>query len=66
MRSKHEIEDMIAKAGLYLENGATAVGGMTYEEGVDAALRWVLGETEDEPIEEEFDDDNVSEDELEL
>lgn len=63
MRTKEEIEDMMAKAGTWIEEGATAVGGMTYEEGVDNALRWVLGDEDEPPIEREHDEEEDDEDE---
>lgn len=28
------------------------LAGMTYEEGVKAALEWVLGDTQEKPVEE--------------
>ncbi len=51
-RDRREIENMIDKAAPSLESGQSAVAGMTYEEGVDAALRWALGDSDDAPIEE--------------
>lgn len=36
----------------WIEIGRTAVRGMTYEQGVAAALEWVMGHTADVPIEE--------------
>jgi len=43
------IEDQIAKTLPSLESGQSDVPGMTYEEGVDTALRWVKGDTDDPP-----------------
>ena len=41
--------------------------GMTYEEGVEAALQWVTGESEEKPIDidpdEEDEDEEVEEEE---
>lgn len=34
------------------DNSVQNLSGMTYQEGVAAALRWVLGEFEDPPMEE--------------
>lgn len=51
MRTESEIEDQIGKALESGENGSTLFG-MTYEEGVDAALRWVNGDSDEPPIEE--------------
>ena len=52
MRSQKEIQDMIARTLPSIEKGGSDVPGMTYEEGVDNALRWVTGDTDDDPIEE--------------
>lgn len=57
MRPQKEIEEMMDKAGLWTDEGATAVRGMTYEEGVANALRWALGDSDDDPIEEEYDEE---------
>jgi hypothetical protein len=48
MRSKKEIYEQIDRA---TETDGKNFG-MTYEEGVKEALSWVLGDTEDPPIEE--------------
>jgi hypothetical protein len=42
-----EIENIMNEA--IANNGK--FDGMTYEEGVEAALRWVLGEMEESPME---------------
>lgn len=51
-RSEKEIEEQMSEAGAIVAEYGTRVPGMSYEEGVDAALRWVLGD-EDPPIEKE-------------
>lgn len=51
MRSKTAIQQQIGEASVFIVKNTTDVSGMTYEEGVDAALRWVLEETNDLPIE---------------
>lgn len=33
-------------------SGETASPGMTYEQGVEAALMWVLGNSNDKPLDE--------------
>jgi len=48
--SDDQIQDEIAKTLPALEQGKTAVPGMTYEDGVDAALRWAQGDTDDAPM----------------
>lgn len=50
-RSSDEIEEQISKATEIINTDGTKVPGMSYEQGVDEALRWVLGESSDEPIE---------------
>lgn len=54
MKTSREIDKQLAKAQAWTSMGNTDVSGMTYEEGVEAALRWVLGEEDSEPIENEF------------
>lgn len=53
MRSRKEIEEQMEKAGDQVIEGNTKVPGMTYEEGVDNALRWALGDSDDAPIEDD-------------
>ena len=45
-----QINDQIDLAGHSIEKGTTAVPGMTYEDGVDAALRWAMGDSDDAPM----------------
>lgn len=48
------IDEQINRGFHYRDSGQSACGGMSYEEGVLAALQWVLGETDvDEPPIEE-------------
>lgn len=53
--TKSEIEDELYEAEKWAMAGQTAYSGMTYEQGVEAALRWVL-DGEENPIEEHFED----------
>lgn len=53
LKPTNDIENQLYKAKSWTMDGDTAVSGMTYEEGVEAALEWVLGEEENEPIEAE-------------
>jgi hypothetical protein len=55
LRTATEIENQLYKAQNWTSAGNTDVPGMTYEEGVEAALRWALGEEDNEPIENEAD-----------
>ncbi|HEY5785231.1 MAG TPA: hypothetical protein VIT65_10680 [Microlunatus sp.] len=49
-RTSTEIDDQSAKAGDSISEGMSRWPGMTYEEGVDAALRWVTGDSDDAPM----------------
>lgn len=51
-RSDDEIEEQISRASDSVARGSTRWPGMTYEQGVDAALRWVLGENDEAPMED--------------
>ena len=59
MRTRSEVEDMVAEAGIRATQG-TRFPGMSYEEGVDSALRWALGIEDELPIQ---DSDGVYEEE---
>jgi hypothetical protein len=52
-RSDDEINEVLNKADDVLETGRSRYPGMTYEEGVANAIRWLLGHHEDNPIEDE-------------
>ena len=58
MRTREEIEEMFQKANTWTSNNKTAVWGMTYEQGVEEALGWVLEEHSDFPIEEEYEEES--------
>jgi hypothetical protein len=49
MRSETEIQDQASEALSIMDQGSK-VPGMSYEEGVHAALQWVLGDTDEPPI----------------
>lgn len=47
VRTAKEIDDVLGK----VEDGeASAYPGMTYEQGIAEALRWVLGEQDEAPL----------------
>jgi hypothetical protein len=50
-RGDAEIDDVMNKAAEVHENG-TRWPGQSYEEGVENALRWVFGATDDNPMED--------------
>ena len=49
-RSDDDINDLGNRLAERIEKGETAFRGKTYEEGVDAATSWLLGMSEDHPI----------------
>lgn len=49
-RSDDEIDEQLNKAGE--ADGKTKWPGMSYEQGVDATLRWAIGWSEDAPMDE--------------
>lgn len=48
MKDEQQIEEVLRKVD---STGGTKYPGMTYEEGVEEALRWVLGEIPDDEFE---------------
>ncbi len=52
IRSKEEIDEVMNKAYEQMENGSKW-SGMSFEEGVRAAIDWMLGNTDDNPMEDE-------------
>lgn len=47
-----ELRDQLDKTEEAVGSGISVLPAMSYEEGVNNALRWVLGETNDEPMED--------------
>lgn len=47
-----EIQDQIDEA-LDAQSGGSRWPGMSYEQGVEAALRWAVGEDDQKPMEDE-------------
>ena len=52
-RTRSELYDQIDRATALTIDGVSSVPGMTYEEGVRAALEWAIGDTDELPIEED-------------
>ena len=48
LKSKKEIEHVIGNCIEQMEDGSSRYPGISYEEGIEQALRWVLGEDDDE------------------
>lgn len=49
-RDKEDIEAQHSEALVWTADGATQFPAMSYEDGVAAALGWILGETDDGPM----------------
>jgi hypothetical protein len=53
MRSKEEIEEQVAQVVDQKDSGnGSKFPGMDYEDGVEAALMWVMEEREETPMED--------------
>jgi hypothetical protein len=52
-RTDAEIERVINEASEYEEEGRSRWRGMSYESGVLAALRWLFGEVDENPMDDE-------------
>jgi len=52
-RTEDEIDDVMNTCSEVIDSGDSHFEGMSYEQGVQAALDWVLGRTEDHPFPEE-------------
>jgi hypothetical protein len=51
--TRDQIDDQLNKAAEAEETGQSSWPGMTYEQGVDAAIRWMTGESDDLPMEDD-------------
>lgn len=51
-RRPQEIEDVVNKALICESEGHAHTPGGSYEAGVAAALRWVFGDSDDNPMDE--------------
>lgn len=52
-RNEKEIYDQLDQANSNIDEGTSAFSGMTYEEGVKAALEWILNKDSDAPMDED-------------
>jgi hypothetical protein len=52
-RSDDEINAQLNTAAAWEDSGGSSVPGMTYEQGVAAALKWLIGDSDEWPIAEE-------------
>lgn len=49
VRAEREIDDILNWAMSAADEGHSQFPGMSYEEGVSAAIQWITGETDDDP-----------------
>lgn len=51
-RTDAEVNELVDKCADAENNGTTRYPGMTYEQGIRAALEWVTGSQDGHPLEE--------------
>lgn len=49
-RNKREVDEQLNLCADLADSGSNPYHGMTYAEGVEAAIRWLTGDSEDPPI----------------
>lgn len=52
VRTDDEIDGVLNAAMESIDEGRARWPGMTYEQGVDAGIRWLTGEVDDNPMED--------------
>lgn len=52
VRNDDEVDEVLNAAGAQIEQGATKYSGLTYEDGVDAGIRWLTGHDDASPMED--------------
>jgi hypothetical protein len=52
-RTDDEVDAQLNLAMESANSGRSRWPGMSYEQGVDAAIRWLIGDVEDPPMEDE-------------
>lgn len=52
-REDEEIDDVLNKCAESSDKGSSKWPAMTYEQGVEAALLWVTGQHDENPMEDE-------------
>lgn len=55
-RTNKEIDELLNLVNSRINDGGTEFGGMTYEQGVEAGIEWILGRTNEHPYEVTADD----------
>ena len=49
-KTRHEVDQVTNAATEQINSGTSKYPGMTYEEGVRAALDWITGDIDDDPM----------------
>ena len=50
VRSEEEVNELVGKLIAQQEKGYSKFQGMRYEEGVRAAIDWLVGDTDEDPM----------------
>ena len=51
-RDDQQIDDILNLCSERIEQGGSKFTGMTYEQGIDAAIQWILGNEDSNPMED--------------
>lgn len=51
-RSGSDVDDLIDECARRVNDGENKFFGLTYEAGIEAGIRWLIGEQEEHPLEE--------------
>lgn len=51
MRTEKQVEKVLNQC-VEMEGGRNPFWGMTYAQGVEAGIRWIIGETDEDPLAE--------------
>lgn len=52
-RTNTEINNVLDSAAAWEDHGGTSVSGMSYEQGVGAGIKWLIGDTDEHPLQED-------------
>jgi len=52
-KTEEEVDDIVNRCGEQESKGGSKWPGMTYEQGVRAALDWIVGWSDDHPLDDE-------------
>jgi hypothetical protein len=62
VRSQEEVNEQIDRASDNINKGISKYPGMTYEEGIRAAIDWMSGESDELPMDDDSDDAPMDDD----